>query len=673
MKVRTSHDTIEEFNRNKIVRALVNEANAPVRVAEKIAMEVENYLTRIEVSPTTTMIREMVNAKLIEHGFDDIAAYHQRLGLPVYDVKRIITSGDRMDSSTQFNPESIHKHMGDMIARNYALSSVIPSELADAHRQGLIHIRDLEYFVTRPSCFVHDLRYFLIRGLKVDGSGRDTAVAGPAKHPEVAVFHAAKALAASQVFWSGGQSYNFFNVFMAPYFEGRDEKEITQLCQMFIYEMSQQYVARGGQMVLSSVSLFPGIPETLTGIEAVKPGGVVGPETYSDYHDESVGIFRGMMEVLLGGDFSGKPFRFPQIEIKLDPNIVDSAEDEYLATCELAAKFGSPVFLNLFRGDIPPSSCSVESSLIVDGSKDYPASLRGGVLQEVTINLPRIAFESRGSDKKMFEILKERMDLTRRVLLLKRNLIESRMKEGSLSFATQPIGPSSHLEIDEQHMLFGVVGINETMKAMTGSELHESPEPRALASRVLETMGDLAADYSRESGLRFNICQSPSVEAGNRLARIDRRQFRSRFVAQGDASDGSLYYTAGAQVRSSADIPLEERLEVEQSFHPLLRGGATFNVWLEDIPIAEVLWKEVLRIGKTDVGLFGFTQDLVICLSCGAVSQGLVSRCRSCGSKNVDWLSRIGGGISRVGIQEEIGGWGEASRKELLKRKRHGI
>jgi len=47
---------------------------------------------------------------------------------------------------------------------------------------------------------------------------------------------------------------------MAPYFEGMSYDEIEQLTQMFVYEMTQMMVARGGQLVFSSVQLSPGVP-----------------------------------------------------------------------------------------------------------------------------------------------------------------------------------------------------------------------------------------------------------------------------------------------------------------------------------------------------------------------------------------------------------------------------
>lgn len=109
---------------------------------------------------------------------------------------------------------------------------------------------------TRPFCFSHDIRFFLKHGLKVDGVGNHTAVAGPAKNPEVAILHAAKVLASAQVNCAGGQGFNYFNTFLAPYVDGLPYDKVKQLAQMFIYEMSMMYVARGGQSVHHDESIF---------------------------------------------------------------------------------------------------------------------------------------------------------------------------------------------------------------------------------------------------------------------------------------------------------------------------------------------------------------------------------------------------------------------------------
>src|SRR5512133_4051621 len=126
---------------------------------------------------------------------------------------------------------------------------LLPKELADLHLNGDFHIHDLEYMGTRPFCQDWDLRYFFYYGLMPDGNGTKASVAGPAKRAEVAILHAVKALGSAQTNFAGGQGYYNFLTFLAPFMEGMPYDEIKQMVQMFVYEMTQMMVARGGQLV----------------------------------------------------------------------------------------------------------------------------------------------------------------------------------------------------------------------------------------------------------------------------------------------------------------------------------------------------------------------------------------------------------------------------------------
>jgi len=145
--------------------------------------------------------------------------------IAIDDIDNIIEKGVKENANLQHNPETIHKLISDLVMKKYVLTNILPPHLANAHVRGVIHIHDLEYFATRPYCFQHDLRWFLKNGLKVDGTGENTAVAGPAKHAEVAILHAAKALAAAQTNFAGGQGLDFFNVWLAPYLAGKSYEE----------------------------------------------------------------------------------------------------------------------------------------------------------------------------------------------------------------------------------------------------------------------------------------------------------------------------------------------------------------------------------------------------------------------------------------------------------------
>jgi ribonucleoside-triphosphate reductase len=225
--------------------------------AREIAKEAAKRIRVMGISQLSgALVREIVNQILLEE-------YHNqewrnvctRVDTPVYDA-HLIDIGEGFEAqenaNLQDNAETSHKKKADKICKEQYLL-LLPPKLADAHLSGDLHIHDFEYFGTRGFCQDWDLRYFFYYGLMPDGSGTKASVAGPAKKAEVAILHAVKILGIAQINFAGGQGFFNFLTFIAPYLEGLSYEEIEQLMQMFVYEMTQMQVARGGQLVFSSV------------------------------------------------------------------------------------------------------------------------------------------------------------------------------------------------------------------------------------------------------------------------------------------------------------------------------------------------------------------------------------------------------------------------------------
>lgn len=346
--VRTSAQTFERFNKEKIIDSLLNETKISKEQAEKIGEDVEKFIRNSNLDYISSpLIREIVNAKLIENGLEDVRRLYTRVGLPVFDITKLINEGTKENANLQYNPETIHKLMGDQMVKEYTLAKILPNDLANAHINGQVHIHDLDYFPMRPFCFSHDIRFFLKNGFKPDGTGTHTSSAGPAKNPEVAFLHAAKVLASAQTNCAGGQGFSYFNTFLAPVIKGLNYKQVKQLAQMFIYEMSQMYVARGGQTVFSSIDLDMSVPKMFRDIKAIHLGGKRNGDTYGDYEDEVKTLFNAFLDVYSGGDYQGKPFNFPKFEVQLYPKDFKNGkyDDELIKVSELAAKFGTPYYI----------------------------------------------------------------------------------------------------------------------------------------------------------------------------------------------------------------------------------------------------------------------------------------------------------------------------------------
>jgi len=580
--VRTSKTLLEQFDREKIAHSLIKEAGLDGLKAGQIAQEVEEELSRMKLEYVTApLIREIANVKLLEHGMELERAKYTRLGMPVFDVTNLIGFGSKENANLQYNPESVHKLMADQISKEYALISLLPRHLADAHMAGEIHIHDLDYFI-RPFCFSHDIRFFLRNGFKADGVGNHTAIAGPAKRPEVAFLHASKVLASSQTNCSGGQGFSYFNTFLAPYIEGLEYNKVKQLAQMFIYELSQMYVARGGQVVFSSIDADMSVPKQFLDVPAVRPGGIVQDSvTYADYEDEVKTLFNALVDVYYEGDAIGKPFNFPKFEVQTYPNDIRSGkhEEEFIKVSALAAKFGTPYYI-VNQPYMPEFACYQCCSFLMplDSSKTEEdvinGTIRGGGLQVVTINLPQIAYLANGNDCRFFELLDDRMNKAKEVHLLKREVIKKNLKNNLLPFMNQKINKEGerYLEPDKQSFIIGIVGMNEMVKAHTGKELHESEDSWKFALKVMKHMKDKVAEFREETSLNFSLARTPAESCAYRLAQIDLKKYKNTAVYNGEGD--TAYYTNSFHIRPSADIPLWKRLTMEGSFHPLTDGGA---------------------------------------------------------------------------------------------------
>jgi len=735
-RVRTTDGHLLDWNREAIAKQLLKETKLSEQFykepgitpeeAQDIAREVERRVRWMNVQYLSgPLVREIMNVVLLERHHTEWRNICTRVGTPVFDAHLIdIGTGfeSKENANLQENAETSHKKKADKISKEQYLL-LLPPHLADRHLAGDLHIHDLEYFGTRPFCQDWDLRYFLYYGLMPDGLGTKASVAGPAKKPEVAMLHAVKALGSAQTNFAGGQGFYNFLTFIAPYFEGKDYGEIVQLMQMFVYEMTQMMVARGGQLVFSSVQLTPGVPKLWKDKPAVYAGKVwngSSPEaplkTYGQFEREVRLAFKALMEVMLAGDYWGKPFNFPKPEISIEPDFMK--EDEafnaahpdlptyqqlYLQTFKLAAEYGTPYFDNqlpAYRGAGEGISCyqccayqfaaTYESDSLFDDKLYFKDGkhFSMGSWQVVSLNCPRAAYLARGDDELLFEYLRELMDTSVEIFKVKREWMNQIIKNHRMPFATQqPRDPSTgekgSVAVDLEGLVYtiGVVGVNEMVQFHTGKQMHEAKDAWKLAVRAMTEMEIYAKKLSAQHGMTIALARTPAETTAQRFAVSDliHEEYRdyAETVVKGDLSavkknvqktrDLPVYYTNGTHLPPGADVTIFERAKHEHVFFPIVDGGNIFHIFMgEATPDPRGLMDFGMRLSReTQIGYFTFSRDMTVCLGCSQVSGGLKEQCPNCGSDDVDHISRI------TGYLQAVSGWNSAKRQELKDRKRY--
>jgi len=683
-RVRTSRGYLLDWDRERIVRQILEETRlvdtfyghepADEETAREISRVVEKKIQRLGLTSLSgPLIREIVNMELLQRGHISFRNVCTRVGTPVYDAHQIdVGEGFEAhdNANLQENAETSHKKKADKISKEQYLLQ-LPPELADRHLMGDLHIHDLEYFGTRPFCQDWDLRYFFYYGLMPDGTGTKASVAGPAMRAEVAVLHAVKALGSAQTNFAGGQGYYNFLTFLAPYFEGLSYDEFRQLMQMFVYEMTQMMVARGGQVVFSSVQLSPGVPRIWKDKPCVYRGlvhdGTQAPlRTYGEFEREVRLLFRALMEVMLEGDHWGKPFNFPKPEISIEPQFMQEDEafndthpdlptyqDLYLMTFELASKYGTPYYDN----QIPPyrgagegiscyQCCAYQFSKTQENDSDFAEKLlfrdgkhfSMGSWMVISINCPRAAYRADGDEERLFSELKALMDIAVEIFRIKRRWMDHIRVNGRMPFAMQrPRDPNTGergaVAVDLEGLVYtiGVVGVNEMVRHFTGSELHESREAFVLAVRAMTELELYARELSERHGMTIALARTPAETTGQRFAVADLldEQFAEKALAVikgdlpvaleriGETLDLPIYYTNGTHVAPGADVPLTTRMEVEHVFFPIVDGGNIFHIWLgEARPDPRGLMDMAMHLCRnTQIGYFAFTRDLTVSLN----------------------------------------------------------
>jgi len=346
MYVRTSHESIEEFNSHKIIQSLVREGSLPLELAQKITEEVENRIYKYQTTYLTgALIREMVNSVLLEHGHEEYRNKLARLGLPVFDVQEMISNLDNIDNGA----EGLLFNTGQKVFAEHLLTNTLPKDVADSHLSGDLHISNPGVWSMIPDTIFVNVKELIEDGIDLGG-----------KYLDVSRIAASKQL---------------------------DEvtSSLTILISLLSKEASQEIVLDG------LTPLFAKHSKSLPELEQKLTNAFATASTTSKYHKQSTNV---SIRLQLGSDTKiinsiinayknyTKITPIPKIGL-----IIDGEKGKIT---DVSGPLSEIISLG---GKVMFAKGQMSSSGIVSGStkNSGPLSI---MLQSVSINLPRLAFES---------------------------------------------------------------------------------------------------------------------------------------------------------------------------------------------------------------------------------------------------------------------------------------
>ena len=465
-------------------------------------------------------------------------------------------------------------------------------------------------------------------------------------------------------------------MFFAPYTVGWSYEQYRQLAQQLIFEFNQLAGGRGGQVAFTDINLYYEIPNHFRDVPAIGPGGKFTGKTYADYAPEAKMFLRALFDVYMSGDSRGQPFFFPKPLLHItDYFFKEEGWEEYLnLACTLSSEKGNTYFV-FDRGGVAKLSecCRLSFELTpedLDEAK-HPWKMRYCALQNVTLNLPRAAYRAAGDDELLFDIIDDEMELAAKAHLQKRAFIKSILdlgEKGPLAALCVSHDDEPYLRMRKASHLIGILGLNEMVQAMTGSQLHESEEAATLGRAVIQYMDLKCQQLSERLGLKIVLEQTPAESTALRFAKLDLRAYPdvAKKYVKGDLEAGEIYYTNSTHLNYRlAQDPIDKVVR-EGELHPMIKAGAITHVWMgEHKPDPKALASFVIKTFKhSENAQVAFSPEFTICNECSHMERGLHDHCELCGSEDVDGITRVTGYFTR------ISSWNAGKRGELKDRAR---
>jgi ribonucleoside-triphosphate reductase len=484
------------------------------------------------------------------------------------------------------------------VVANYWLSHVYPPEVGAAHRDGDLHIHDLDMLA--GYCAGWSLRTLLTEGLN---GVADKVEADPPRHLSSAVGQIVNFLGTLQNEWAGAQAFSSFDTYMAPFLR-KDKLEYAQVrqsIQELIYNLNVPS-RWGTQTPFTNLTFDWTCPEDLAGQHPVI-GGEEMPFVYGDLQAEMDMINRAYIEVMTAGDAKGRVFTFPIPTYNITKDFPwESPNVDILF--EMTAKYGLPYFQNFVNSDLTPNMvrsmcCRLQldlRELLKRGNGLFGSAEQTGSVGVVTINCARLGYLHRGDEAGLLGRLDALLDIARTSLEIKRKEIDRRMAAGLFPYTKRYLG-----SLRNHFSTIGVNGINEMIRNFTGdAETIATPAGHALAVRLLDHVRARMVAFQEQTGHLYNLEATPAEGATYRFAREDRKRYPGILQAGAAAKP---YYTNSSQLPVAFTDDPFEALSRQEELQRKYTGGTVLHLYMGERVTSAAACKNLVRKSLTRFAL----------------------------------------------------------------------
>ncbi len=593
---------------------------------------------------------------------------------------------------------------GANTAKEYNLEYLVQPDIAKLHRDGWIHIHDLDFYAWTTTCTQIELRKLFKGGFNT-GHGHLRAPKGISSYAALAAI----AIQSNQNDQHGGQSVVDFDYAMADgvrYTYQKYQQEARKIANDICgYDSGLKYDTKN-EFWIENYAVKKTTRDTYQAMEGFihnlntmhSRAGAQVPFSSINYGTDTSWEGRLAIEQLLlateAGLGHGETPIFPIQIFRVKEGVNYKPDDPNYDLFKLAMKVSAKrLFPNFAFIDAPfnlqyykPGHPETEVAYmgcrtrvmgnVYDPSREI-APGRGN-LSFTSINLPRLGIESKGDYLTFFKLLDKMLDATMQQLLDRYKIQASRivrnfpflMGEG-VWMDSDGLSPDDTVGEVLKHgtLSIGFCGLAECLVALNGKHHGEDEFSQELGLRIVGYIRDYCNRKSTELGMNVTCLATPAESLAGRLLRSDRERYG---IIKG-VTDRE-YYTNSFHVPVYYHLPALKKIDIEAPYHALTNAGHISYVELDGDPTKNLAaFERVVRhMKESGIGYGSINHPVDRDPVCGY--NGIINdTCPCCGRSEADGvpferIRRITGYL--VGTLDK---WNDAKRAEERDRVKHEV
>lgn len=546
--IRTSKYSKEPFDANKIEAYLIKEGKVEKFVAKKISKEVEERLSKTHIEYLTTpLMREYINAILLENGQEEIRHKLTRLGTPPFEIFKLF-------DNNSINPEQLLSKLGSDVSEQFLLLNLLPKNLADLFLSGEVVLLNLNYWSLRPLGFYIDTDSILeniSNRYSINLDSNDYSI-----NQIQLIMHFFDLLATFKPFFSEDILLgNFSSSFLTRFNSIKEPSNLINIVVSQVLKLGYRHYDEKSHLSLEISLLDKNKDEVLENSQEQNSHNFIDKLFYqANQNGEHIS---------------------PSILYDYSKFLTSKNTHDFFVHNFKSGNWRNFIFYKKNNSNL------LNSTLVnVHNFNGGDQKRNKIILDKVLINFHKIAEYSNQNDNSFFEHLQERLDSVFELFEYKKELINRKLKSSNQwkRIISEFFKEKEAKWIDDSLKSVSFFGFNEAIKMHCGIEIDRIEKSESFAYNILEFMSDIIKEKNQKECENYILTQPHQ----------DSYLYDTWHNNQYNLGKKSNRYSIN-MVREDSKLSLKRKIELHKNFEKYFDGGSLLTLGLNNLAIDDLI------------------------------------------------------------------------------------